>query len=253
MRKSNLIIPVGIISGLLAAFLLMFAITGLTDHWGTDHWGDYATWLSGVATTAAVIVALWQTKLARDDAAQAKIDAAEEAKRAQEQFNAELKAADERLSRELDASRRMQQLKTIPPICQAIVDLNARYFALRQTISQVRIMPQPTEAPEELIQQIDLWVDATHRLQLACSTAIMMVSEPTVHAALRNFEQIVFELKMANLNLSAFRQLSTSKKAPPDFTQISNRIGELVEWETSIVELAREHFALITQLADNEK
>ncbi|WP_433566837.1 YncE family protein [Nocardia sp. CA-151230] len=64
-----------------AILLLPFVYIGFTafrmrSRWGADQWGDFATWIAGIATSAAVLVALWQTHLARRDAAQARTEAA---------------------------------------------------------------------------------------------------------------------------------------------------------------------------------
>jgi hypothetical protein len=40
---------------------------GLMSRWGADQWGPFAAWLSGLATLAAVIVALRQADIARHE------------------------------------------------------------------------------------------------------------------------------------------------------------------------------------------
>ncbi|MGW4339030.1 hypothetical protein ACWEK5_40455 [Rhodococcus koreensis] len=73
-------------------YIFVFA-TG--TRFSTDQWSAAGGWVGGLATFAAVVVALWQTKLARDDAAGAKNEA-------DERLRKELENADERHTAELD-------------------------------------------------------------------------------------------------------------------------------------------------------
>lgn len=79
----------------VAGHYVFVFITG--TRFSVDQWAAAGGWVGGLGAFAAVFVALWQIKRARDDAAEAKIE------------------ADERLTRELEAA----QQRTVKEIEQA--------------------------------------------------------------------------------------------------------------------------------------
>ncbi|MGF0312529.1 hypothetical protein [Rhodococcus sp. IEGM1428] len=86
--------------GLVAFYVLLTIGHYYNDGWGPDQWGPVASWVSGLATSFAVGVALYQTKLARDDAEQAKAGAFEATRRDDQRREQDLAAADARLQEE---------------------------------------------------------------------------------------------------------------------------------------------------------
>ncbi|MGF0248590.1 hypothetical protein ACQR36_29845 [Rhodococcus erythropolis] len=104
------------------------------DSWGAVQWGPVAAWFSGVLTAIAVAVSLWQANEAKKksikDAKRASKLLKREKKRNKDAEKAETKRheqalshADQQVQRELDAQRRHQQLMAIPPLWDAIAEL----------------------------------------------------------------------------------------------------------------------------------
>ncbi len=57
-----------IVTGIVAALALVFLLgVGAGREWGAEQWGPVAAWLSGAVTLAAVVVALRQAALARQE------------------------------------------------------------------------------------------------------------------------------------------------------------------------------------------
>ncbi|ORL76420.1 hypothetical protein A5N71_16410 [Prescottella equi] len=91
---------------LVVSFVLAFVLVfGLGSHWGSGQWGDVATWISGCSTFAAVLVALWQTVIAREAAAKSAREAAAAKEQAVLDSAAANREADDRLEREIAAYR----------------------------------------------------------------------------------------------------------------------------------------------------
>lgn len=96
----SLAFSIGCGVGLVGFYVLLTIGHFYNDGWGPDQWGPVASWVSGLATFFAVGVSLYQTKLARADAEQAKAGAVEAAQRDDQRRVQDLAAADNRLQEE---------------------------------------------------------------------------------------------------------------------------------------------------------
>lgn len=94
--KAPLLIAVGAVSAVVTAVILI--IIHWSSAWGPSQWGDVATWLAGIATSAAVAVAVWQTD-----------NANKQARAAEKRAELDVKAAERRSETQLRQSERQHQ------------------------------------------------------------------------------------------------------------------------------------------------
>ncbi|GAC58506.1 hypothetical protein GOHSU_41_00450 [Gordonia hirsuta DSM 44140 = NBRC 16056] len=235
--------------GLPAGAFLAVTVVGFVNRWGSSAWGAYGTWFTGVATFAAVIVALVQTRVARREADEARQAAAAERDRAEAQFRQELKAADERLARELDSARRIEQIKTIPPIWDVIGELNLLYPGLVAALKEAPGLPRTQESAAELMRVFGPWMNCSHRVEMAFSQAMMMVSEPLVLEAISELYEDTRTLH--SLMISAANE-AVAAQIDPDLTEFDKLMASIRSRRKSITALVREHLAVVGPL-DYEK
>jgi hypothetical protein len=230
---------------LLAAVYVGVSVYGFREHWGADQWGDLATWIAGVSTTGAVVVALWQAKLARDDARQVRLEAQEEIARVNQRFERELQAADERLARELDASRRMEQLRTIPPIWESIGGLGVPYVDFKEALEDGVHMPNTDEAVGAFMAKTKVWIAALTRLELVFTPAMMLVSEPNTQAAVTQlYEQT---RKLLQLSEDAAEDCLRYRQRT-DFTTMNELLKEINLSRRSMTGIVRQHLTQVPPL-----
>ncbi|OZE79185.1 hypothetical protein CH304_19605 [Rhodococcus sp. 15-649-1-2] len=187
--------------GLIAFYVLLTIGHYYNDGWGPNQWGSVASWVSGLATFFAVGVALYQTKLARDDASHAKKDAIDRIALEEARHTADLVAADKRLAHELDSARRLEQLKTIPPIWDAIGDLTTHWIDYREALNAAPYLASTDEAVAEWRKQIDPWLDSLKAVELVFTTPMMIVSEPNTQGAITELYEKVRKLQTMSVDL----------------------------------------------------
>lgn len=138
------------ISAVITGFALVLIY--YSPNWGPSQWGDVATWVAGIATSAAVSVSLWQAytakqKAIRDEIAAAERLAEEQKRHAQDsaameaRHQAELQRADNRLLAQLNEQRRVEQIEAVRSLCDSMSNIfnstweeMARVNSLTQTI-----------------------------------------------------------------------------------------------------------------------
>lgn len=225
--------------------LLAVAALGVVNRWGSSAWGAYGTWFTGFATFAAVMVALAQTSVARREADEARRAAAADLERAEAQFKNELRAADERLARELDATRRMEQLKTIPPIWDVVGELSYLYPRLVEALNEAPGLPRDQESADALMQVVEPWMDCSRKVEMEFSSAMMMVSEPHVLAAISELYEDTRTLH--GLVVSAAND-AMGAQVNPDWTELNTRMDSIRSRRKTMTALVREHLTKVGPL-----
>lgn len=205
---------VAVVVAILVGHYLYAIATG--KRFTADQWSAAGGWVSGLGTLAAVVVALWQIKRARDDAADAKteadarltreLEAAEqrtldeiekvnasakaEIDAAEERHRAQLAKSDELLANELDAQRRHHQVESLGPIWNAIAALEVPATSLQIAMQAVQwhqqaLIPHDPGTPEYRAVRNDL-NEAANALQREIQTfaPFMMTAEISFTSAL---------------------------------------------------------------------
>lgn len=238
------------VTALLSGLLIGWASA---DGWGVNQWGPIASWFSGLATFFAVGVALYQTKLARDDANQAKLDAADRLQDEKKRHEDELSAANERLENELDAQRRFEQIKTITPIWdtfqQMAIPTNQLIEAVHDLNAKVRKRESRSEDMthddfKDLEKQFNVFIQVLLKSEIAFSPALMIVDQPDVsiliaamYRDVRDFQEMAGEV----LSLAV-----TKKRPSPQILIDQNR--KISKHRDPMVKAVREHLAKATPL-----
>ncbi|NKR29124.1 hypothetical protein GS504_03920 [Rhodococcus hoagii] len=185
---------IGLALTFVSSFVFAFVLgVGLRLRWGSGQWGDVATWLSGFATLAAVLVALWQTVISREAAAKATQEAAAAKQQAVLDSAAAKKDADDRLEREIAAYRdRVEaQLKK----SDDLYERQARAEALAVQRSELMVfwpvLDETFKAAMDLPRAVDVigavrkqWEDQRIKLNLAHARAMLFVYDPDVSDAI---------------------------------------------------------------------
>lgn len=129
-----------------------------SDGWGSNQWGPIASWVSGIGTLVAVGVALFQTKLARDDAKLAKLEAGAQIERDEKRHTDQLKSANERLVDELNAQRRARQVEALyhayrdEQVLEAVYD--AIFVAIKEAVGINNRSHPRQQKVDDIIKQI---------------------------------------------------------------------------------------------------
>lgn len=223
-----------------------FAIYGVWKGWGAAQWGDLATWMAGIGTTGAVLVALWQTKHARDAAAQARSDAASEVARVTAQLNRELAAADDRLARELDAARRMEQVRTIPPIWTAVTAVSVTFIMNFKGGMEEGPTANTNEAVDAWqANHITPFLTAVTELELSFTPAVMLISEPHTQELVTKLYKKTLGVRELALPMAAQR---LTQATAPDTTPLADHLQEMREMRKQITNVVREHLTEVPPL-----
>lgn len=216
------------------------------NSWGAEHWGPVASWFAGVATVAAVVVALRQAniaaKQAKDAAEQAQIDSA----LADERHQADLEAADDRLSNELDAKRRHDQVMSISPIWNELVPMGDQ---LRSLITEAQIFEFERDrilASGQAVTSDDLsgvsravegWKNATSNMDLVFSNAMMLVTQPETTELISRFYVEFRLLQKDAMNFAG--SAITAMPCDVDETDLNARMSTLRLMRRQIIRSAR--------------
>ncbi|CAH0190181.1 hypothetical protein SRABI91_01653 [Rhodococcoides fascians] len=232
-KSSALILTV--FAGFLIASLSVFLVVKHYEpSWAAEQWGPVAAWFSGIATFVAVGTALHQTKLARDDAAEAKVNAAEQLARDEARHAADLIAADRRLTHELDSTRRFEQLRTIPPIWDSIGNLTSKWIIYREAIKDAPYLEHTQESVDEWMKKVTPWTDAIRDLELVFTTPMMMVSEPHTQAAITELYEKIRLLQQKSFDLIG-QALKKQEVELTEITALTKEINTSRKPMTSIV------------------
>ncbi|MGW0328681.1 hypothetical protein [Nocardia sp. NPDC003183] len=229
-----------IVSSALALWFtaLVAAVTyGLFHRWGASQWGDLGTWIAGIGTTAAVIVALWQTKLARDTATAATAAAQAEIERVNERLARELRAADDRLARELDASRRLEQLRTLPPIWDQIGDLAFPFLAYLDAVGEAHLLVTQQDV-DRFMEVMNPWMEAIQRLELVFTPALMLISEPNTQDAVTQLYKRTRRLQVLSQEACG---TAMRDKQQPDLQPLRDLMKEINTSRKTMTNIVREH------------
>lgn len=199
-----------LVLAVVAGHYIFVFITG--TRFSVDQWSAAGGWVGGFGALAAVVVALWQIKSARDDAADAKVEADERLTReleaadqrlvkelervhavsveqmvaAEARHTAQLMKSDELLANELDAQRRAEQIRCIPPIWEEIANLAFPFQSFLELLQDVPSMPRTNDAAAEFMAKAEIWIRGLMSIEMGFSTAHLIVSEPHTHAALKD-------------------------------------------------------------------
>ncbi|MDV7992089.1 hypothetical protein [Rhodococcus sp. IEGM 1374] len=208
------------------------------EDWEAEQWGPVASWVASLATFLAVGVALYQTKLARDDAAQAKLDAAEQQRIEADRHSKELEAADERLSNELKASRDFEQLQTIPPIWQEIADLAESFTRFKRTIVKAHQIQPTTTAVEAFKEEVMPFINGLKNLELVFTPALIMVTERhTENAVKKLYKDTRDLLRMCE---GAIKTGARDKKLV-DTNEMTEQMSKISKSRKPMINIARQH------------
>ncbi|KSZ59682.1 hypothetical protein Z045_05815 [Rhodococcus pyridinivorans KG-16] len=169
----------------LVAFVLLvlagWAGLSLFNWWAGDGSDGAAAgaWASAFGATALAVASVWL-------AWQANVQAKEAAKDQEKRHKDELDRADARLSDELEAQRKHQQLMAISPIWVELVALATAYHQVSKVPEEVALDREEMQKEQDFITPEVLkpvqdamleWTDATTDFDVACSNALMMVTE----------------------------------------------------------------------------
>lgn len=231
-----------------AAALFIFGLTvgwGVGDKWGADQWGDLATWLAGFATTAAVMVTVWQTNNANKQARAAEKRAEDDAKVMAERHRMEMEAADKRLAHELDSARRIEQIRTIPPIWDAFGQLAVPYVDFKGVMETAHRLPRTKASADKLKAQVQPWINGMRNLELAFTTPVLMVSEPHTQKAITDLYEKV--RKLQELTNAELKETMVQQR-PYNKEPIDELFKEIAQSRKTMTNTVREHLAQVPPL-----
>ncbi|WP_209447587.1 hypothetical protein [Rhodococcus qingshengii] len=134
-KAKHLIVSIsaGILSGVIVGGLVV-SISNNVD-WGADQLGNLSTWIAGIGTLAAVVVAVWQTNNANRHAAAVAEKAKSDAAKAEERHSEQLRqAASEAAAVAVRHSEQLAQAQRTLDV-QVARDLDTREHAAVRAIS----------------------------------------------------------------------------------------------------------------------
>ena len=240
------------------------------DGWGASQWSSIGSWVAGAATLAAVWVALWQIKLARDDAAgakteadarltreldaadarltteltQARADAAAQMTAAASRQTEQLQKSEELLASELDAQRRMEQIRTLPPIWDAISNLADPFVQFRdEGLKRYATHTPKTETVVDHMKgNIKPWLDGLRDLEMVFTPALMTVSETNAQQAVTKLYEDT--RKLLPLTRAAVRAAMVENREP-DFTELNELRAQIHGQRKAMTNTVREHLSQV--------
>lgn len=179
------------ISIVLAARLGRFLADGWDlNSWGTEQWGPLAAWFSGVLTFIAVSVSLYQTRLARADADEARRKAAEQIAREQTLHSANLAAADDRLILQLDTQSRHNQAILVAQIWKSSSKFNKICEDLLQALFDAIGINTPAHAKRQRVETLKAaMIDAERDLDNSLSDANLLVTDSETRTLLEDIQK----------------------------------------------------------------
>ncbi|MDH6681050.1 hypothetical protein M2284_005293 [Rhodococcus sp. LBL1] len=237
---------------LITVVAVLAVITGIvlvriyySPNWGPGQWGDAATWVAGIATSLAVIVAVWQTNNANKQARAAEKRAKEDARVMAERHRKEMEAADKRLAHELDATRRIEQIRTIPPIWDAISELAMPYVDFKEVMPKAHQIAPIKEAAEAFKEQVMPWINGLRDVEMTFTPAVMTVSEPHTQKAITDLYEKV--RKLHDLT-STELEVTMKRKRAYDGEEISALFKEISQSRKTMTNTVREHLMQVPPL-----
>ncbi|MGW0022258.1 hypothetical protein ACWDUD_28425 [Rhodococcus sp. NPDC003382] len=173
----------------LAAVVPFVLAFGFWSRWGAAQWGAAATWLSGMSTLAAVVVALRQTAVARRSAEAAKVDAAAAKVDADARVEREISAYRERVEAQLSKSDELHERRA-----------HAEHLAAQR--SELVILWPHLDAMQLAASHLPLgagytrdvhreWSDQRVAAKLAVHRALLFVSDDEVRVAIHDLFQAI--------------------------------------------------------------
>ncbi|MBW4818719.1 hypothetical protein [Rhodococcus qingshengii] len=158
--------------------------------WGANQWGSVAAWFGGVLTFTAVSVSLYQTKLARDDADEARRKAAEQIAREQALHSANLAAADNRLILQLDTQSRHNQAILVAQIWKSSSKFNKICEDLLQALFDANGINTPVHAKRQRVETLKAaMINAERDLDNSLSDANLLVTDSETRKLLEDIQK----------------------------------------------------------------
>lgn len=180
--------------------------------WGPNQWGNVGTWLAGIATSLAVIVAVWQTnnanKQARAAETRAEAEAALTAQRhieamavAEAQHERELAEAKERLDRQIKAEWYREQARAVAALWETVGRASEPIARLADAIDRHRTAfhkldhtdEQFTASEKAVTDAYVEWKFRIFEVRTAMTVVSMLVDNPTIIDYLTSLEIRVAE------------------------------------------------------------
>ncbi|WEX02772.1 hypothetical protein [Rhodococcus sp. RCBS9] len=268
---------VGLLIGVLLVSLLayyLFALaTGTT--FNETQWAAAGAWFGGIMTFGAVSVALWQTNLARADTAAAKVEADERLTRelnaadvrllkeldrarevaseqmasAEARHTAQLVKSDELLARELDAQRRAEQVRCIPPLWEEILALALPIQEFQELVTTVPSLPRTVATAEKFMLGVKPWMQSLASIEMGFNTPHLIVSEPHTLAALKVLYEDVRRLHQLSDDAitTAIRE-----HVAPDMSELDRCYLKIIGQRNTMTETIREHLTQAPPLKQPE-
>ncbi|WP_407107268.1 hypothetical protein [Rhodococcus aetherivorans] len=162
--------------------------------WGPNQWGNVGTWVAGIATSLAVIVAVWQTNNANKQARSAEMRAYEEAREMANRHRAEIAAADQRLIDQLNAQRSIEQIAAISRIWGVLAEVQRHVWLVDEAMHKIE---KDGESRELLDLAYDPYDAAKSQVKAAFTTSYMLVHDTEVIALLEKTEDAQKALEKA--------------------------------------------------------
>ncbi|MDV8025341.1 hypothetical protein [Rhodococcus sp. IEGM 1330] len=226
---------------LLVLLISLWVIGNYWDEgWKAEQWGPVASWVASLATFLAVGVALYQTKLARDDAAQAKLDAAVQIANDEKRHTDQLAAASDRLTSQLDAQRKSRQVEALYHVYRDEQILESVYDALINAIGQARRINNPEHKLQKaVVTLIDGLRGDRAEYRASMAEANFVVSDFASREVLKEMQDKEHGL---NDQIEALaREVTTTYQYDIDsVTSAQNSVSELVDLRETLIETARE-------------
>lgn len=169
------------VAALLSGVLIGWAFT---HGWGANQWGPIASWIAGLTTFLAVGVALYQTKLARDDAKQAKIDAAIKLSHEEQRHRSAIEAANQRLLDQMESQDRAVQSRTIVKLITSYQNQRTCARDLLEKIQRRKRMDGTGEPKAVIELQFDLYKQLQQSLDQTTVEAAFYVLDPETRSAI---------------------------------------------------------------------
>jgi hypothetical protein len=238
--RDSVSFSVGCGVALVGFYILLTIGHYYNEGWGPNQWGPVAAWMGSLLTAAAVSVSLYQTKLARDDAAKAKLDAAAQIARDEKRHTDQLAAANDRLTNELDAQRKARQVEALYHVYRDEQTLESVYDALLLAIEDAReINNRENERQKKVSRLLDGFRGDRANYRASMAEVNFIVSDVASRKILKKMQDLE-EILNDRVEASATRVTTEFVFDLGTMSLAKKEVSELVELREALIAAARE-------------
>lgn len=229
-----------------ALFLGMLLGWSFSDGWGAAQWGPLAGWFGGILTAIAVSVSLWQSSEAKkkslsDEAkAEALLEQEKSRNRKREKTEARrhkqaLRHSEKQVKRELDSQRRHQQLMAIPPLWDAIAELQEPTKVMLRALQRGATAGKDVRADSD--EKYSQWTTAYNKAAVSFTLPSLIIYDEEVVDELTNTYRALLSLAKEVYELHHKYQKKTVIFAF-EVAEVHQKIEVLIKGRGAMVETA---------------